>query len=163
MQSIPEIIEQQIMTLQTEGKTVMLLGTNNHIEALIAVADQLRTSSKSVIEKLHELGIKKTMMLTGDNQATGDAIGSQLGLSETHAGLLPEDKLTKIKEWQEEYGNVAMVGDGINDAPALASATVGIAMGGAGTVAALETADIALRSEERRVGKEWGIEGATCR
>ncbi|HLS60998.1 MAG TPA: heavy metal translocating P-type ATPase [Virgibacillus sp.] len=148
MLSIPEIIEQQIMTLQTEGKTVMLLGTNNHIEALIAVADQLRTSSKSVIEKLHELGIKKTMMLTGDNQATGDAIGSQLGLSETHAGLLPEDKLTKIKEWQEEYGNVAMVGDGINDAPALASATVGIAMGGAGTDAALETADIALMADD---------------
>src|SRR5690625_5673512 len=131
MLSIPEIIEQQITGMQNEGKTVMLLGTNNHIEALIAVADQLRTSSTSVIEKLHELGIKKTMMLTGDNQATGDAIGSQLGLSETHADLLPEDKLTKIKEWQEEYGNVAMVGDGINDAPALASATVGIAMGGA--------------------------------
>jgi len=148
MLSIPEVIQQQITGLQTEGKTVMLLGTNNHIEALIAVADQLRTSSTSVIEKLHELGIKKTMMLTGDNQATGDAIGSQLGLSETHADLLPEDKLTKIKEWQEEYGNVAMVGDGINDAPALASATVGIAMGGAGTDAALETADIALMADD---------------
>lgn len=148
MMSIPEAIKKQINELQTAGKTVMLLGTMDHVEALIAVADQLRPSSMSVIEKLHELGIKKTVMLTGDNQATGDAIGSQLGLSETYAELLPEDKLTKIKDLQEEYGNVAMVGDGINDAPALASATVGIAMGGAGTDAALETADIALMADD---------------
>src|SRR5690625_4668931 len=148
MISIPSDTKQQIKELQLQGKTVMLLGTEQEIKGLIAVADQVRKSSLSIIEKLKNIGIKKTVMLTGDNQAAGSAIGKQLGLSETHAGLLPEDKLTKIKEWQEEYGNVAMVGDGINDAPALASATVGIAMGGAGTDAALETADIALMADD---------------
>src|SRR5699024_10699844 len=93
-------------------------------------------------------GIKKTVLLTGDNKATGKAIGHKLGLSETYAELLPEDKQVTIQSLEKSYGNTAMVGDGINDAPALASATVGIAMGGAGTDAALETADIALMGDD---------------
>src|SRR5690625_5472378 len=106
----------------------MLIRTEKEINGLIAVTDQVSKSSLSIIEKLRNIGIKKTIMLTGDNQAAGSAIGKQLGLSETKAELLPQDKLETIKSLQDKYGNVAMVGDGVNDAPALASATVGIAM-----------------------------------
>ncbi len=141
-------IKKQINTLQSQGKTVMVLGTADEAIGLIAVADQLRTSSRSIIQKLSQLGIEKTIMLTGDNQTTANAIHGQLGLSETKAGLLPANKLEEIKSLQAQYRNVAMVGDGINDAPALASATVGIAMGGAGTDTALETADIALMADD---------------
>lgn len=148
MFSIPNDIKQKVQELQIQGKTVMLLGTGQEIIGLIAVADQVRKSSLSIIEKLKNIGIKKTVMLTGDNQAAGTAIGKQLGLSETKAELLPQDKLEVIKSLQNKYGNVAMVGDGVNDAPALASATVGIAMGGAGTDTALETADIALMADD---------------
>ncbi|WP_042144388.1 heavy metal translocating P-type ATPase [Paucisalibacillus sp. EB02] len=141
-------VREKISRLQADGKTVMLLGTETKVDALIAVADQIRKSSKTIIHKLHELGIKQTVMLTGDNKLTGNAIGSSLGLTETKAELLPEDKLIAINNIKEKYGNVAMVGDGINDAPALASANVGIAMGGAGTDTALETADIALMADD---------------
>ena len=148
MLSIPETVSRQVKELQGQGKTVMLLGTGREIKGLIAVADQVRKSSASIIKKLHQLGIEKTVMLTGDNEATGRAIGRQLGLSETRAELLPEDKLESIRTLREQNGNVAMVGDGVNDAPALAAATVGIAMGGAGTDAALETADVALMADD---------------
>lgn len=148
MTSIDGQIEQVVQQLQTEGKTVMLFGTKNDIKGLIAVADQVRESSLSIIKQLHQLGIKKTVMLTGDNEATGKALGKQLGLSATYAELLPENKLNTIESLQTKYGNTAMVGDGVNDAPALARANVGIAMGGAGTDAALETADIALMADD---------------
>ena len=148
MISIPSDTKQQIKELQLQGKTVMLLGTEQEIKGLIAVADQVRKSSLSIIEKLKNIGIKKTVMLTGDNQAAGSAIGKQLGLSETKAELLPQDKLEVIKSLQDNYGRVAMVGDGVNDAPALATSTVGIAMGGAGTDTALETADVALMADD---------------
>ncbi|WP_153944815.1 HAD-IC family P-type ATPase, partial [Acinetobacter baumannii] len=134
--------------LQKQGKTVMVLGTEQQILALFAVADEVRDSSKNVIQQLHNLGIKKTIMLTGDNRATAEAIGSQLGVAEVKAELLPQDKLEFIKQLRKEYGNVAMIGDGVNDAPALAASTVGIAMGGAGTDTALETADIALMADD---------------
>ena len=146
--SVPETVARQVKDLQKQGKTVMLLGTGQEIKGLVAVADQVRKSSASIIQKLHQLGIEKTVMLTGDNEATGQAIGSQLGLSETRAELLPEDKLDYIRTLRGQNGNVAMVGDGVNDAPALAAATVGIAMGGAGTDAALETADVALMADD---------------
>lgn len=146
--SILSTIEDQVKSLQMDGKTVMLLGNEYEIKGLIAVADQVRESSLNVIKKLHKLGIQKTIMLTGDNQATGSAIGKQLGLTDVRAELMPQDKLSFIKTLREEHGKVAMVGDGVNDAPALASATVGIAMGGAGTDTALETADIALMADD---------------
>ncbi|WP_201318974.1 heavy metal translocating P-type ATPase [Paenibacillus sp. EPM92] len=140
--------KRQIEELQNQGKTVMVLGTEAKILALIAVADEVRESSKNVIQKLHELGIKKTIMLTGDNKATADAVGKRLGIAEVKAELLPQDKLEYIKTLRSQYVNVAMVGDGVNDAPALAASTVGIAMGGAGTDTALETADIALMGDD---------------
>lgn len=145
--NIDQAIKEQISTLQTQGKTVMILGTAHAILGMIAVADQLRESSKEVIRKLHQLGIEKTVMLTGDNQRTAEAIGKEVGVSDIRADLLPEDKLNFIKELREKHNSVAMVGDGVNDAPALAASTVGVAMGGAGTDTALETADIALMSD----------------
>jgi Zn2+/Cd2+-exporting ATPase len=108
----------------------------------------LRENSKGVIQKLHTLGIQKTIMLTGDNVGTANAIGKQVGVSDLQAELLPQDKLAFIKELRGKYDRVAMVGDGVNDAPALAASTVGIAMGGAGTDTALETADIALMADD---------------
>ena len=134
--------------LQQQGKTAMLLGTDKQILAVIAVADELRESSKAVIEKLHDLGIEHTIMLTGDNATTAQSIGKQTGVTEIKGDLMPQDKLDYIKSLKETYGKVAMVGDGINDAPALAASTVGIAMGGAGTDTALETADVALMGDD---------------
>ncbi|MDA6963031.1 HAD-IC family P-type ATPase, partial [Escherichia coli] len=128
-------------------KTVMVLGTEKEILLFIAVADEMRESSKAVIGKLNNMGIE-TVMLTGDNKRTAEAIGKQVGVSNIKADLLPEDKLYFIKELRSKQQSVAMVGDGVNDAPALAASTVGVAMGGAGTDTALETADIALMSDD---------------
>lgn len=148
--ALTQDMKNSIEELQKQGKTVMVLGTEQQVLALIAVADEVRESSRDVIQKLHEIGIKKSVMLTGDNKATADAIGSRLGITEVKAELLPQDKLAFIKQLRKDYGNVAMVGDGVNDAPALAASTVGIAMGGAGTDTALETADIALMADDLR-------------
>ncbi|CAH0292246.1 putative cadmium-transporting ATPase [Peribacillus sp. Bi96] len=141
-------ILKQISGFQKEGKTVMVLGDQIKPLAIIAVADEIRESSKEAIRKLHALGIEKTIMLTGDNIGTANAIGAAAGVHEIEAELLPQDKLTIIKQWKQKYNRVAMVGDGVNDAPALAASTVGIAMGGAGTDTALETADIALMGDD---------------
>jgi len=124
-----------------------VLGTETEILSFIAVADEMRESSKEVIGKLNGMGIE-TVMLTGDNARTAAAIGKRVGVSDIRADLLPEDKLNFIKELRRKYQSVAMVGDGVNDAPALATANVGIAMGGAGTDTALETADIALMADD---------------
>ncbi|MFG6116871.1 heavy metal translocating P-type ATPase [Halobacillus sp. MO56] len=143
-------LDQNIISLQKQGKTAMIIGTNEKILAIIAVADEVRESSKDVIEALHKAGIKKTVMLTGDNHSTADAIGSLVGVTDIQSELLPQDNLDVIKQLKSKYGNVAMVGDGVNDAPALAASTVGIAMGGAGTDTALETADVALMGDDLR-------------
>ncbi|MCM3441347.1 heavy metal translocating P-type ATPase (plasmid) [Metabacillus halosaccharovorans] len=145
--SIESERNQKITEMQTQGKTVMVLGTEKEILSLIAVADEMRESSKLVINKLNKMGIE-TVMLTGDNERTATAIGEQVGVSDIKADLLPEDKLNFIKELRGKHQSVAMVGDGVNDAPALAASTVGVAMGGAGTDTALETADIALMSDD---------------
>lgn len=137
-----------IAHLQKQGKTVMVAGTSEEVLGLIAVADVLRENSRDVIKNLHALGIQKTIMLTGDNTGTANAIGDQVGVSGIKAELLPQDKLTFIKDLRNKYDRVAIVGDGVNDAPALAASTVGIAMGGAGTDTALETADVALMADD---------------
>lgn len=145
---IPSNLIANISNLQNQGKTVMVAGTETEVLGLLAVADEVRGNSKSVIQKLHSIGIQETIMLTGDNSGTAKAIGSQVGVSNIKSELLPQDKLTFIKELRTKYDRVAMVGDGVNDAPALAASTVGIAMGGAGTDTALETADIALMADD---------------
>ena len=133
--------------LQTDGKTVMVFGTDQGIEGLIAVADEVRPVAKSVLQDLNQMGID-TVMLTGDNERTATAIGKQTGVTKVESKLLPEDKLNHIHRLREGKKRIAMVGDGVNDAPALAAANLGIAMGGAGTDTALETADIALMSDD---------------
>jgi Zn2+/Cd2+-exporting ATPase len=142
------LIKEKIETLQNQGKTVMVAGTSKEIMALVAVADEVRENSQKVIESLHSLGIEKTIMLTGDNSRTAHAIGKQVGVTDIKAELLPHDKLTYIKDLRKEFDRVSMIGDGVNDAPALAASTVGVAMGGAGTDTALETADIALMADD---------------
>ncbi len=141
-------MKKEIETFQKEGKTVMLLGTESRLIGLLAVADQVRESSREVVRMLHRIGIEQTTMLTGDNRIAADAIGSNVGVKDIQSELLPEEKLDVIKQLSKEYGKVAMVGDGVNDAPALAASTVGIAMGGAGTDTALETADVALMGDD---------------
>lgn len=148
MYPVSENVLEKVNDLQNAAKTVMLVGNTEEVLGLLAVSDRIRKSSFSIIQKLKKLGIEKTVMLTGDNKATAEAIGKQLGLSEVQAELLPHDKLSEIRRLLEQHGSVAMVGDGVNDAPALATATVGIAMGGAGTDTALETADIALMADD---------------
>jgi Zn2+/Cd2+-exporting ATPase len=146
--SIPEEILVKIEEMQAQGKTVIIVGTDQEILALVAVADVVREESQEVISRLYDLGIRKTIMLTGDHSKTAEAIAGLVRVTDLQAELLPEDKLELIKKLKADYGRVAMVGDGVNDAPALAAATVGIAMGGAGTDAALETADIALMNDD---------------
>lgn len=140
--------ETAIEKLQNEGKTAMVLGDGEKILGLIAVADVMRENSRKTIEGLKKVGIKKTVMLTGDNQRTANAIARTVGVDEFKADLLPGDKVEAIKTLLSEYKKVAMVGDGVNDAPAMAISTVGIAMGTAGTDTALETADIALMADD---------------
>jgi Cd2+/Zn2+-exporting ATPase len=112
------------------------------------VADTVRPNARAVVEQLHDLGIRKTIVLTGDNERAGRAIARQAGIDDCQSGLLPDQKLTAIEELAREHGSVAMVGDGVNDAPALAIATIGVAMGAAGTDVALETADVVLMSDD---------------
>ncbi|WKA59051.1 heavy metal translocating P-type ATPase [Planococcus shenhongbingii] len=134
--------------LQESGKSVMAVFSEMELIGAVAVADAIREDSPEIIRKLKEMGIEETIMLTGDHPVTARAIASQIGVKDVRAGLMPEDKLSAIKKLQHAYGRVAMVGDGVNDAPALAASTIGIAMGGAGTDAALETADIALMADD---------------
>lgn len=147
-ESIPEAILQHTERLQTEGKSIMLIQADGQFLGVVGLADTPRDGVKQVLERLHRIGVSKTIMLTGDNERVGRAIADAVGLDEVKAGLLPEDKVKAMEEFAERYGQVAMIGDGVNDAPAMARATVGIAMGGAGTDVALETADVALMADD---------------
>ncbi|QQE75430.1 cadmium-translocating P-type ATPase [Brevibacillus composti] len=141
-------VQEEIEKRQQTGQTLMLLGTGQKVIALIGLADQLREESASVVAKLKKLGVGQVAMLTGDNRGTAEAVAGKLGLSDYRAELLPADKLAEVQKWQSTSKGVAMVGDGVNDAPALAAATVGIAMGGAGSDTAMETADITLMADD---------------
>lgn len=137
-----------VRRLQDQGKTVMLLGDSDRIIGVIAVADSLRDQADRAVLQLKKAGIKKVLMLTGDNRKTAGAIAEKVGLDGFEADLMPEDKVAAVNRLLTEYGRVAMVGDGVNDAPAMAAATVGIAMGAIGTDTALETADITLMADD---------------
>ncbi len=142
-----EALCEQVQQAEAQGKTTMLVCDGERVRGFIAVADAVRAESRQIISSLKDLG-KATAMLTGDNLLVASAVGQQTGVSDIQANLLPEDKVAAIQSLITRYGSVAMVGDGINDAPALAAATLGIAMGGAGSAQAMETADIVLMAND---------------
>ncbi|MCC6906865.1 MAG: cadmium-translocating P-type ATPase [Phycisphaerales bacterium] len=145
---IPSPINTAVDSLQKAGRSIVVVRHGERWLGVIGVADQPRAGARAVLDQLRGLGIQRIVMLTGDNRGVGEAVGREVGVDEVKAGLLPEDKVAAIREMVQTYGSVAMVGDGVNDAPALANATVGIAMGGAGTAVALETADAALMGDD---------------
>ncbi|HEB89512.1 MAG TPA: HAD family hydrolase, partial [Deltaproteobacteria bacterium] len=146
-QETPEIHE-ELERLGRQGQSVVVLGNDEHVCGFLALADGLRHETPEAISRLKAIGISPLVMLTGDNEATARAIGARAGIDEVHAELLPEDKVALIEALADRFGHVAMVGDGVNDAPAMARASIGIAMGAAGSDAAIETADIALMADD---------------
>jgi Cd2+/Zn2+-exporting ATPase len=134
--------------LQDQGKTVVIVGDDEAPWALIALRDSPRSNSRAAVEALRATGVKRVMMLTGDTKRTAHAIAKETDVDDVFASLSPEGKVEKVRELTARHGQVAMVGDGVNDAPALAEASIGIAMGAAGTDVALETADVALMADD---------------
>ena len=141
-------IHSRLDALAASGRTAVLVARSGQPLGIIALADRTHETARDTVEMLKRMGIERVVMLTGDNQATAAGLGRELGIDETYAELLPQDKVEVVHRLRAKYGKVAMVGDGVNDAPALAAADVGIAMGAAGTDAALETADVALMADE---------------
>jgi len=146
-QETPEVHE-QLESMQQAGRTVVVVGNDEHVCGFITLADAIREETRDAIRQLHEAGVEQLVMLTGDNEGTARAIAEEAGIDEVHAELLPEDKVAAVERLVRQYEHVAMIGDGVNDAPALARASLGLAMGAAGSDAAIETADIALMSDD---------------
>lgn len=143
------VVEATLSRLEAQARTAIVLADETTAVAVLAVADSLREESREALAQLEKLGVR-TVMLTGDNRATAEIIGAQAGVSDVRAEMLPEDKWQAVAALREQYGHVGMVGDGINDAPALAAADVGFAMGVTGTDSALETADVTLMDDDLR-------------
>lgn len=156
--------EEYLAKEEEKGQTAVIVGRKESVYGIISIADTIREDARSLIANLKSQGIKKIVMLTGDNRGAAKAVADITGLDEYYSELLPEDKVKTLQKLQEKYGKVAMVGDGVNDAPALASADLGIAIGGAGSDVAMETADVVLMSAE--IGKlsyAVGLSRATVR
>lgn len=145
---LPQEVAQLVAHLQRDGRTVMVVRSGERFLGVLGVMDTPRHNAKDVIAALHRLGIEQTIMLTGDNAQAADAVAKQVGIRHVRSNLLPEQKVTAIAELAQSARRVAMVGDGVNDAPAMANATVGIAMGAGGSDVALETADVALMADD---------------
>ena len=143
-----EEVHAKLEAMSQGGVTVVIVGNEHHVCGYVALADRVRPSALKAVKALRALGIENIVMLTGDNTPTAKAIAQASGVDDVQADLLPADKVTAIENLVSQYGPVAMVGDGVNDAPAMARASLGIAMGAAGSDAALETADIALMSDD---------------
>lgn len=149
---------------EEKGQTAVIIGNQKSIKGIISIADVVRNDAKKLVSRLKSQGIKKVVMLTGDNERAAKAISEEIGLDDYFSELLPEDKVKVLGKLKEKYGSVAMVGDGVNDAPALASADLGIAIGGAGTDVAMETADVVLMSAEiKKLSYAVGLSRATVR
>jgi Cd2+/Zn2+-exporting ATPase len=146
-QETPEVHE-QLERLSEAGRTVVVMGTRDHVCGLVALADPVRRTSASAVAAMRKAGIEHVAMLTGDNAPTANRIARESGVEEVRAELLPADKIAAVEDLVQRYGNVAMIGDGVNDAPAMGRATLGIAMAAAGSDAAIEAADIALMSDD---------------
>lgn len=141
-------LEQQLNTMMSAGRTVVIIGTDHHVCGFITLADAIRPESVAAVKALRDAGVEHIVMLTGDNKPTADRIGAEVGIDEVRAELLPADKVAAVEELVRRYEYVAMIGDGVNDAPAMGRATVGIAMGAAGSDAAIEAADVALMADD---------------
>jgi Cd2+/Zn2+-exporting ATPase len=150
-------MHERLDEMERDGSSVIVVGNDEHVCGLIALGDRIRPQAKEAISAMRAAGIHRIVMLTGDNKGTGEAIGHEAGVDEVRAELLPEDKVAAVEELVGQFGKVAMVGDGVNDAPAMARSTLGIAMGAAGTDAALETADIALMGDDL-AGVAWLVQ-----
>lgn len=148
--ALPDAIAQQVVALQQAGNTSMIIRRSDRFAGILGVMDLPRAEAPAVISELRKLGIRKMVMLTGDNQRVADAVAAKVGIDEAKGDLLPEEKVTNIEQLRKEEIKLAMVGDGVNDAPAMARSTVGIAMGAAGSDVALEAADIALMADNLR-------------
>lgn len=141
-------VHERLEAMTASGRTVVIVGDDRHVCGLIALADTVRPEAKAALAALRRGGIEHIAMLTGDNKGTAESIAAELGIDEVYAELLPQDKVVVIEKLVARYGAVAMAGDGVNDAPAMAAATLAIAMGAAGSDAAIETADVALMSDD---------------
>ncbi|MBM3320812.1 MAG: heavy metal translocating P-type ATPase, partial [Candidatus Eisenbacteria bacterium] len=141
-------VRERITSLSAGGSSVVVAGTDDHVCGFIALADAVRPDARRAIDALRAAGIRPIVMLTGDNRGTADAVGRKTGVDEVRAELLPEDKVRAVEDLSRAHETVGMLGDGVNDAPAMARASVGIAMGAAGSDAAIETADVALMSDD---------------
>lgn len=160
--NVKEDIEKYLQSEEEKGQTAVIVGDTERVLGIISIADVVREDAKKLVSNLKKLGVQKIVMLTGDNRRAAKAIAEEIGLDDFYAELLPEDKVRVLKELQEKYGVAAMVGDGVNDAPALASADLGIAIGGAGTDVAMETADVVLMSDEiKKLSHAIGLSRAT--
>ena len=146
--AVPAELGQQLQALGESGKPTMIVAREERVLGVLALADQIRPNSKSTLAQLRAIGIETLVMLTGDNERVAANVAPQVGVTDFRAGLLPENKVEALKSLMDKHGQVAMIGDGVNDAPALANATVGIAMGAGGTDVALETADVALMADD---------------
>jgi Cd2+/Zn2+-exporting ATPase len=144
---VPAHVRKEVRRLEEDGQTVMVVYSAGEFLGLLAVADRLREEAREMVAQLKKRGVEHVVMLTGDNKRVAANIAARVGVDEFHAGLLPQDKVQILKTLKQKYGTTAMVGDGVNDAPALATADVGIAMGAAGTDVALETADVVLMGD----------------
>lgn len=145
---VPADLTAKVQALSDAGKPIMIVGQGDQIIGALALADEIRPESRAALEQLRAMGVPNLIMLTGDNARVAKNIAQTAGVTDFRGDLMPEDKVAALKELLQKYGQVAMVGDGVNDAPALATATVGIAMGAGGTDVALETADVALMADD---------------
>ena len=147
-------METKLAEIEASARSVIIVGHQPHgdcageVLGILAVGDTIRTEARVAIERIHAAGIRKIVMLSGDNTRTAQAIAKQAGIDEAYGDLLPDQKIEKVRELAREHGGVGMIGDGVNDAPALAAATVGFAMGAGGTDTAIETADVALIKDD---------------
>ena len=162
--AVPASVRARVAELESQGNTVVPVAIDRVLEGLVVIADSVRAESQAAIDKLRKLGIEETVLISGDSKAVAQAVGRQLGVDRVHAETLPETKLSFIRDLQAQGKTVAYVGDGVNDAPALAAADVGVAMGTIGTNVAMETADIVLLTDKiERLPELIALSRATLR